>query len=363
MLLSRLNRRFKARLSPREVERQVQDAGAAAALYDKRILSPAGRPDSAQCGLGVHDGDGVIPIDQQPHGNYSGFCPEHSQHVAVAKADAELVEFNPEAWAAAVQSANGLAGEYSIDATGYLFLGMLSTKSKQAGLVLVSPQAADGDRASYRPPAADGAALIFVDLGDASAPDGASSLKAVDLFETDLVKIRRSALDSALSAIGPKYPTGTQFVKYSSDHKQPIALTAEQYEEELSARSLKKTSLVIDLTRARAWIKGKEVSCMKNKGKASSKKISPTGLQLVSYYFRHPGRPAKPRDIPPYSGNSDSRDPSTPMVMLANMRRTLGLDEVIQTGNNTSGNPGDRLYTFEPRAGFEFVVITTPENN
>jgi hypothetical protein len=363
MLLSLLNRRFKARLLPRDVERQVSDADARSALYDKRVLVATGCPDTAQCGLGVHDGDGIFPIEQQPDGNYSGFCPEHGQHVVVAKADAELLEFNPEAWAAAVQSANGLTGEYSIDAAGYAFLGILSTKSKKAGLVLVSPQAVDGGRASYRPPSVGGADLIFIDLGDASASEGLASVKAADLFEPNLVKIRRNALDSALAAIGPKYPSGTQFVKYSSGQRQPLPLTAEQYEEELSATRLKKPDLVIDIPRGRAWLKGKVVQHMKNKGDGGrKKKLSPTGLKLMGYYLRHSGRPIKPGDVPPYSGKDvDSRDPLTPMVMMANMRNTLGLHEVIQTSGNPHGNAGGSLYTFSPPAGFEFVLITTPE--
>lgn len=364
MLLSRLNRRFKARLLPREVERLVQDAGAVAALYDKRILGSAGCPDSAQCGLGIHDGDGVIPIEQQADGNYSGFCPEHGQGVVLSKADAEVVEFNSEAWAAEVQSANGLAGEHSLDPAGYLFLGILKTKTKRAALVAVSPQAADRDRAAYNPPAADGAPLIFIELGDPQTSEQVpSSVKAVDLFEPNLVKLRLAPLDKAISAIGPKFPAGTRFVKYSSGQKQPIALSPEAYEEEVSAKSVKNSSLVVDLTRARAWLKGKEVHFMKNKGEGGrSKKLSPKGLQLLSYYLRHSGRPIKPGDVPPYCGkDADSRDPLTPMVMLANMRRTLGLEQVIQTGTNTTGNPGGSLYTFDPPAGFEFVVITTPE--
>jgi hypothetical protein len=363
-MLSLLDRRFKAQVPLGEVEKRVTDRASRDWLFDKGVLRSIGATDVAECVLGLHDGDGMVPIERESDGSYTGFCPEHGQRITFSSAQAAWVEFDGLAWANMVQGKNGLEGTASVDGSGRLFLGILKTQSRKAALVAVSAQAL-GLPEAYRPPGTDDLPLIFVVLGDSElGPDAREArfpvVPAADLFDPDMVTIQDEAVTRALAATPESASPGTPFLKYSDGAGTPIPMTEAEYDEAISRQSLRKLDLLIDLPRKRAWRSGKEVQCMKNKRDGGGpKKLSPNGLKLIAGYLADPRRPKRPIDVPPYNGKEDSREPLSAMVMLSNMRNALGLEEIIKTAGNPTGDPGGSLYVFESPPSFRYVLIVT----
>ncbi len=164
----------------------------------------------------------------------------------------------------------------------------------------------------------------------------------------------------ALMAMPENVSPDTPFIKYSNRAGTPVPMTKAEYDQAVSSPSLRKLEFLVDLTRERAWRAGKEVTHMKNKkGGGSFKKLSSKGLKLIGGYIANPGKSKRPIDVPPYHGREDSREALSAMVMLANMRRALELEEIIKTASNPTGDPGGSLYVFEPPPSFKYVLIMT----
>jgi len=367
-LLNLLDRRFEGRLRAPQVETFIPQESVKTidTLFDRGILLRGRvKADRIVCPLGFHDGSGLIDADQRSDGSYHGLCVEHGQLVTLQSDQAEWVEFSAAAWADAVRSANGLIGDSRLLADGLYLLGLLQTVRRKVMIVAVSGRAfvesLDSAARNFGTQA-----TIYLDCGNRSVGHSAPKAKAIvvnasDLLDETLIRFRPAVLAKILADVFVESapPSYFPFEKYTAGSRKGTPLSVNAYERELAQS--KRADLFIDVSKSTVWRGGKQILYMAGGKKRAGKRksISKTGLLLLAYYIKRPHVPILPIRAEPYAGSADdSREARSAQVMLLNMRKTLNLDAILKTGANTSGEPGNCSYSFEPTAKFRYVLIT-----
>ncbi|MFA5161891.1 MAG: hypothetical protein WC421_06560 [Elusimicrobiales bacterium] len=362
LLLQRLDRAFSAQFRSKELSALLPQT-AADKLFDKGVLVMETEPDTAPCPLGEHEGDGLVAVAKQNDGSFTGFCLEHGKHVKLLPEEAEWVKFAPEAWVAALASANGLIESSQRHESGFLFAGIHRTGNRKAGVAIVSAHA-QGNAHDYRPRAVEADDWLYITLDNSQPNNGEryAYIPASAAFGLDLLALDKSALGTALGQLKKAAPDA-YCLKYTSGSKQAACQSEAEYQKAIASGETKKYALVVDLMGCKAWRSGKRITHMaqkKDKGRRSV--LSPTGLKLLAEYLRQPRMPLSPYKVGPYLGDRDSREKKSAQTMLLNMCSTLAVKEVLQLTNNPTDTVGDGLYEFNPPAKFKYLLLAPPDN-
>ena len=361
-LLQLLDREFTTRFRRPELP-TLASATAIEKLFDTGVLTMVKETDAVACPLGMHEGNGLVPVVRDENGEFTGFCAEHGEKVRVPAQEAEWVLFNAEKWCQAVRTASGLIDTPVTGMSGFMFAGTYRTSNRKVGIVITSAQA-QGNPQDFQPHTAGLEDYVYLMLDDSQpAPgDHYACIPASKAFSKDMVKLDGSAIGTALASL-TKPSDETHYLKFTDGSKLGEKLSRQDYKELTAAKETKKYDLVLDLAGGAAWRSGKKITKMaQKKQKGRQSRLSDTGLKLIADYLQHPLTPLAPYNTGPYYGSSDSREKKSPQVMLLNMRVTLKLKDVLKQTINPSGTSGDGLYQFDPGADFTYILIMPPED-